>query len=483
MDFKKRPYVPALTGIGCIFVAILLTLAPLYSDLASPQHRVPLFTLGPACLAAALLILICQLLRADDARKAALQTNAAKSEFLAHMSHEIRTPLNGIVAMAELLGKTRLDSEQREMAAVIKSSSECLIAIVDNIFDFSHIASGSMRLEPVAFDLRAVMESVTGLFRPQALAKGLELQCSVAPDVPSLVNGDPFRIRQILVNLLGNAVKFTNIGHIRLEASLTGDLAKNRGLLVRVIDTGIGIDKRDAAEIFRPFTQADSADTRKHDGIGLGLAISHRLVSLMGGSINVESYPGTGSTFWFLLPLLPLDQTVDGPLLPAASTAAERILIVDDNPVNQIVALRAVGKLGYAAEVVSGGEQALVALDRDPFAAILLDCQMPGMDGYQLAERIRRRESRAEDRTHIPIIAMTANTAEGNPERCQAAGMDDYLTKPIRLAALSGTLERWAGKPSSVTALCASPAPTSTRLPSPPNGRSPIVPPEASLHA
>jgi signal transduction histidine kinase/DNA-binding NarL/FixJ family response regulator len=556
LELFRRPYLLALTGLGCVAIVFLLV-APLHSVAAvapagRSQTSAPLASAGSAANPSAsqgmkwpavaafgetahragaylqgtvsrfmgrmlvLAFLLWQVARARDARKAAVKANGAKSEFLANMSHEIRTPLNGIVGMADLLATTRLDAEQREMAAVIKTSSECLIAIVEDIFDFSRMESGVAHLEPVAFDLRAMIDGVIGLLRPQALAKGLALQSSVCRDIPGMVLGDPVRIRQVLVNLLGNALKFTEAGKVGLEVSQTGDRADSRGLLFRVIDTGIGIDPQAVDKIFRPFTQADSTATRKYGGIGLGLAISHRLVSMMGGSINVESQPGKGSTFWFLLPLVlpekvpqalpgatpvaaaqaaPLAPSPEplvarqapafgpptaGPLLPAVPRAGERVLIVDDNPVNQIVALRAVGNLGYAAEVVSGGEPALEALERDRFAAVLMDCQMPGMDGYQASREIRRRECHGRSKARIPIIAMTANAGEGDHEKCQAAGMDDYLTKPIRMAELSRALEHWT-RTAAATRPAASRVRASTKPPDPPSGHSPIAPPVGRL--
>jgi CheY-like chemotaxis protein len=315
-------------------------------------------------------------------------------------------------------------------------------------------------VEAIPFNLRAEVESVVKLFAPRAFCRGLGFETFFAPDVPQHVKGDPLRIRQVLMNLVANALKFTEEGKVRLEVRLGGDPSERLAVLFRIIDTGIGIDPQTLGKLFAPFTQADSATTRRYGGTGLGLAISRRLVSLMGGGLGVESQPGRGSTFWFLVPVgqvglaEPPSQVPDlpaakkpaeveppaAPLLPEGPSGCGRILIVEDNPVNQIVALRAVRSLGYAAEVVSGGDAALEACGRDHFDLILMDCQMPGMDGYHAAAEIRRREDGAN---RVPIVAMTANAIDGDEDKCRTSGMDDYLPKPIRLSSLARTLERW----------------------------------------
>jgi CheY-like chemotaxis protein len=296
--------------------------------------------------------------------------------------------------------------------------------------DFSSIEAGKISLDRVPFSLQDSVASVIAWFRPGAEAKGVRLEVEVSGNIPQFVMGDPPRLRQILFNLLSNGIKFTEAGAVRLEVSLTCGSPSETALLFRVADTGAGIAPGIQARLFTPFMQADAASTRRHGGVGLGLATARRLVQLMGGAIGMESQPGKGSVFWFMLPLerapapesIPPASTIDGP----PQLKHGHVLVVDDNPINQLVAARAVTRLGYLAEVVSGGEQALEAIAQRAFEAVLLDCQMPGMDGYQTAAEIRRREAPSR---RIPIIALTANTAEADVQRCLFSGMDDFLSK------------------------------------------------------
>ena len=423
--------------------------------LVNAERRSRLHAYSAIGLTIALATLLWQIRRARQARRAAVRANSAKSEFLANMSHEIRTPLNGIAGMAELLESTSLDGDQREMVGVVRRSSESLTRIVNDILDFSRLEAGTAPPDVVEFDLRHAVDHVQRLVAPQALAKGLRVEVSVAPELPHRVSGDELHLRQVLLNLMSNAIKFTERGEVRLEASAAGDPATSATVMFRVIDTGIGIDPPTVARIFTPFTQGDSAASRSYGGTGLGLAIAGRLVSLMGGTIGVDSLPGRGSTFWFLVPLAAgagvseaSPEARDTPpempaLLPETPVGNGRILVVDDNPVNQIVALRAVRSLGYVGEVAGGAGQALEALRTQPFDLILMDCQMPGMDGYEAAAEIRRREAVSPSGRRVPIVAMTANAVDGDREKCIDAGMDDYLAKPVRMADLGRALERW----------------------------------------
>ena len=417
-------------------------------QLVDAERRSRMLSYGAAVLAVVLASLVWVIRRGRHARRAAERANRAKSEFLANMSHEIRTPLNGIAGMVEVMARASdLSLDQREMVHVIQKSSESLIRIVTDILDLSKIEAGAMLIEETGFDVRETVETVARLLGPAARNKGLLFETAIAPEIPRQVKSDPLRLQQVLMNLVGNAIKFTEKGSVRVEAVLGGDPSEGSAILFRVIDTGIGVDRKSARRLFNPFTQADSATTRKYGGTGLGLAISRRLVTLMGGHIEMDSTPSVGSTFWFVIPVghaTAAARSVEMPLAepPAASTGA-RILVVDDNPINQLVAARAINHLGYSSEIVSGGEAALEALQRGVFDLVLMDCQMPGMDGYQTAAEIRRRQTGPE---RIPIVAVTANATNEDQQRCMAAGMDDYLAKPLRMGALASTLGKWTSR-------------------------------------
>ena len=392
-------------------------------------------------LVALLAVFLWELRRLRVARDAVRAANAAKSEFASNISHELRTPLNGIVGAIELLAETNLDAKQCELAAIVRSSSESLLALIDSVLDFARIEAGQVRLERLKFDLRECVGSSVELLRQKADAKGLATEVRIADTVPAFVVGDPVRLRQVLLHLGNNAVKFTESGEVRLEVALAGEASSSNALWFRVVDSGIGIRPEAAARLFDPFTQAESGSARRYGGSGLGLATARRLVQLMEGSMGVESQIGQGSTFWFLLPL---EIAAADDLPEPVPSVKGSVLIVDDNPVNRLVTVGAVRRLGYQAEVADSGKGALEACERRPFDAILLDCQMPVMDGYQTAAAIRRLQNGTG---RVPIIAMTANAVEGDQEKCLACGMDDYLSKPIRMAILEAALSRWTGLP------------------------------------
>ena len=369
----------------------------------------------------------------------------AKTEFVTNVSHELRTPLNGIQGMAQLLAREVPTPDLRQMATAIQGSCESLMAVVDRIIDYARIERGELEIRQGPLDVRDLVAEAAAATAPEAKAKGLAFETSVEPAVPRLVLGDPLRLREVLHYLLDNAVKFTAAGAVRLEVTVAGDRRQCHALLFRVCDTGPGIEPDVARRLFTAFTQADGTNTRAYGGLGLGLALAHRLVGLMGGSIDVESCPGCGSVFWFLLPATVVEPNPAGTPEPAQCLPERnrRVLVVDDNPINQLVAVRAIHSLGYAADAVSSGEAALQALARARYHAVLMDCQMPGMDGFETASRIRRLEASTVERTRLPIIAMTANGPGADRERCLAAGMDDYLTKPFRIASLQQALEPW----------------------------------------
>ncbi|HZP83499.1 MAG TPA: response regulator, partial [Chthonomonadaceae bacterium] len=378
-----------------------------------------------------------QAVELKQARDQALESTRVKSEFLANMSHEIRTPMNGVIGMTELLLDTRLTARQREFALAVQNSADMLLAIINDILDFSKIEAGKMHIETVDFDLRAVMEEVTGLLAPRAHEKDLEIACYVPPDMPDCLRGDPTRLRQILTNLIGNAIKFTDQGEVTLEACLLDLTEAHARVKLIVRDTGIGIPIERQARIFESFTQADGSTTRKYGGTGLGLTICRHLTELMGGQIGVESEPGGGSTFWVEL-TLPRQQTARRAPSRVLRMAGVRILIVDDNATNRRILQEQLRSWGCQPEEAENGPKALAMLREaagDPFHLVLMDMHMPEMDGEQTARCIKSEPELAS----VPLVLLSSGKFGTSEETC-GMGFAAALTKPVRQSRLYDTL-------------------------------------------
>ncbi len=387
------------------------------------------------------------LFKAKEVAEAASKT---KSEFLANMSHEIRTPMNGVLGTLQLLRDSDLTESQKEYVSIAYNSGEALLSLLNDILDFSKIEAGKLKLEFIPFDLRMLVKEITVLLKQKADEREVELVADLDNELPEVLQGDSVRIRQILANLMTNAIKFTEKGKVTIRIVILEKTEKMVRVRLEVNDTGIGIPEESQRKLFNSFTQADGSTTRKYGGTGLGLAIVRQLVTMMRGRLGVDSEVGKGSSFWveiaFEIPQNVEIEKQEERAKEVIESLQGHILLVEDNPVNQIVAKKMLEKSGLSYEVANNGEEAITRLKLShEFDLVLMDCQMPVLDGYAATETLREMESDNGDK-RLPVIAMTANAMEGDREKCLSAGMDDYISKPVNQQALKSTLSKWLGK-------------------------------------
>jgi signal transduction histidine kinase/CheY-like chemotaxis protein len=378
------------------------------------------------------------------ARDHALEASNLKSAFVANVSHELRTPLSGVLGMNELILSTPLNEEQRMMAETVRDSARSLLLLVNDILDLSKIEAGRMNMEAIPMHPRQILEDVRDLLISATANKHIQLNLEVAPDLPPKVLGDPVRTHQVLLNLVGNAVKFTHMGSVSIRAFVESSEEDRFLIRFEVIDTGIGMSKEETRILFQPFVQADMSTTRKYGGTGLGLTISKRLVELMGGQIGLDTEKGKGSTFWFSAPYKVIsadDKTIPPEAGGAAGGSDSVVLVVEDNQMMQAVVAKQLTSLGVAFRLCGSAEAALEELSQSQFGMILMDCHLPEMDGFDATREIRKREQASGK--HLPIVAMTAGAMKGDPEKCVRAGMDDYLGKPYTLDQLRQMVTKW----------------------------------------